>query len=38
VTSIAKPSPCVAKRYIDAQGDSHVEILVLSGDPKFGRR
>lgn len=36
--TIAKPSPCVSKRYFDKQGDSHVEILVLSGDPKFGRR
>ncbi len=35
---VAKPSPCVAKRYIDHQGDAHVQILVLSGDPKFGRR
>jgi Domain of unknown function DUF11 len=35
---IAMPSPCVAKRYFDRNGDSHVEILVLQGDPKFGRR
>jgi hypothetical protein len=35
---IAKPSPCVSRRYIDRQGDSHVEILILQGDPKFGRR
>ncbi len=27
-----------AKRYFDRNGDSHVEILVLQGDPKFGRR
>jgi hypothetical protein len=35
---VADPSPCVSKRYFDCNGDSHVEILVLSGDPKFGRR
>ncbi len=35
---VAKPSPCVAKRYIDKSGDSHTLVYVLSGDPKFGRR
>ena len=35
---IAIPSPCVSRRYFDRHGDSHVEILVLQGDPKFGRR
>ncbi len=35
---IAVPSPCVSRRYFDRQGDAHVEILVLQGDPKFGRR
>ena len=35
---VAKPSPCVAKRYIDKNGDSHTLVYVLSGDPKFGRR
>jgi Bacterial Ig-like domain (group 1)/Divergent InlB B-repeat domain/Domain of unknown function DUF11 len=38
VKKIAKPSPCVAKRYIDSNGDSHTKILILSGDPKFARR
>ena len=37
-TKIAVPSPCVSRRYFDRQGDAHVEILVLQGDPKFGRR
>jgi len=35
---VAKPSPCVSRRFFDRQGDSHVEILILQGDPKFGRR
>lgn len=35
---IADPSPCVSRRYLDRNGDSHVEILILEGDPKFGRR
>lgn len=35
---IAVPSPCVSRRYFDRNGDSHTEILVLQGDPKFGRR
>lgn len=38
VKKVAKPSPCVAKRYIDSHGDSHTRILILSGDPKFARR
>jgi uncharacterized repeat protein (TIGR01451 family) len=38
VQKVAKPSPCVAKRYIDKNGDSHTIVYVLSGDPKFGRR
>jgi hypothetical protein len=38
VQKVAKPSPCVAKRYIDKNGDSHTLVYVLSGDPKFGRR
>ena len=38
VEKVAKPSPCVAKRYFDKDGDSHTLIYVLSGDPKFGRR
>ncbi len=36
--TVANPSPCVSKRYIDRHGDSHVVVLVLSGDPKFSRR
>lgn len=35
---IAIPSPCVSRRYFDRNFDSHVEILILQGDPKFGRR
>jgi hypothetical protein len=38
VQKVAKPSPCVAKRFIDKNGDSHTLVYVLSGDPKFGRR
>lgn len=38
IQKVAKPSPCVSKRYIDKNGDAHTVILVLSGDPKFGRR
>jgi hypothetical protein len=37
-TLIASPSPCVSRRYFDRNGDSHVVILILQGDPKFGRR
>jgi hypothetical protein len=37
-TRVAIPSPCVSRRYFDRNGDSHVRILVLSGDPKFSRR
>jgi hypothetical protein len=34
----AVPSPCVNKRFINADGDLSIEILYLSGDPSFGRR
>jgi hypothetical protein len=33
----AVPSPCVNKRFFTPDGDLVVEILVLSGDPSFGR-
>jgi hypothetical protein len=35
---VAIPSPCVSRRYFDRNGDAHVVILILQGDPKFGRR
>jgi uncharacterized repeat protein (TIGR01451 family) len=34
----AVPSPCVNKRFFTPDGDLAVEILVLSGDPSFGKR
>ena len=36
--NVAVPSPCVNRRYFDRNFDSHVQILILQGDPKFGRR
>jgi uncharacterized repeat protein (TIGR01451 family) len=37
-TGVANPSPCVDARSVDRHGDVTFEILLLSGDPKFGRR
>jgi hypothetical protein len=37
-SGIADPSPCVNARSVDRHGDVTFEILLLSGDPKFGRR
>jgi uncharacterized repeat protein (TIGR01451 family) len=37
-SGIASPSPCVNARSVDRHGDVSFEILLLSGDPKFGRR
>jgi uncharacterized repeat protein (TIGR01451 family) len=37
-SGIANPSPCVDARSVDRHGDVTFEILLLSGDPKFGRR
>jgi uncharacterized repeat protein (TIGR01451 family) len=37
-SGIANPSPCVNARSIDRNGDVTFEVLLLSGDPKFGRR
>jgi uncharacterized repeat protein (TIGR01451 family) len=37
-SGIASPSPCVNARSVDRNGDVSFEILLLSGDPKFGRR
>ncbi len=37
-SGVADPSPCVDARSVDRHGDVRFEILLLSGDPKFGRR
>ena len=37
-TGIAIPSPCVDVRSVDANGDLTFDVLLLSGDPRFGRR
>ena len=37
-SGFASPSPCVNARSVDRHGDLTFEILLLSGDPRFGRR
>ncbi len=37
-SGVANPSPCVNARSVDRNGDVTFQVLLLSGDPKFGRR